>query len=263
MEQHATRALPPCLRVKRLGLAYHSRPVLADISLDILPQRITAIVGPSGTGKTSFLTCLNRLTDLIAGATVTGQIYLGELEIFSPAMDLLALRRRIGMIFQKPTPFPFSIKRNLEVPLREHGLRDRRRIEQVMQEALEQVGLWEEVKDRLHQSALSLSGGQQQRLCMARAIMLAPEVLLLDEPCSALDPLSSSVVEDLITRLRDRFSIVMVTHNLAQARRVADTVALFWPVNGVGRLIEQSATEQFFEDPQHEITRAYVRGYKG
>ncbi|MGH8527038.1 MAG: phosphate ABC transporter ATP-binding protein, partial [Gammaproteobacteria bacterium] len=177
--------------------------------------------------------------------------------------DVIRLRRRIGMIFQKPNPFPLSIRRNLELPLREHGLRDREQIALAVETVLRDVGLWDEVKDRLDSPALALSGGQQQRLCVARALVLSPEVLLMDEPCSALDPLSSGVVEDLIVSLRGRYTVLIVTHNLAQARRIADYAALFWMQDGAGQPIEAGTAKQIFEDPREPLTAAYVSGMRG
>ncbi len=253
----------PFVEVDRLSLHYGEKPVLQAVSLSINKGSITALVGPSGCGKTSFLACLNRLTDLIAGCRLSGRILVDTLDVLAPDTDVIRLRRRIGMIFQKPNPFPLSIRRNLEFPLREHGVRDRIQIAQTIETTLRDVGLWEEVKDRLDSPALVLSGGQQQRLCMARALALSPEMLLMDEPCSALDPLSSGVVEDLIGSLRGRYTILIVTHNLAQARRIADSAALFWVQNGAGRLIESGPTKQIFEDPRDPLTAAYVSGMRG
>jgi phosphate transport system ATP-binding protein len=253
----------PFLRAEGLTLHYGDKPAFTDVSLDVAAGRITALIGPSGCGKTSFLNCLNRLTDLVPRCRVTGRIRLGPLDVLDRHTDVVSLRRRVGMIFQKPNPFPFSVRRNLEFPLAEHGVRDRRRREQIMETALRDVGLWDEVKDRLHGPALALSGGQQQRLCMARALALEPEALLLDEPCSALDPISAGVVEDLIVRLRERLTLLIVTHNLAQARRIADQVALFWVQGGVGHLIEHGPTRQLFEAPHQALTAEYVSGMRG
>jgi phosphate transport system ATP-binding protein len=251
------------IQTERLSLRYGDKIALDDVTLPVERGRITALIGPSGCGKTSFLQCLNRMTDLIPGCKVTGRVRVGDVDVFDPRTDLLLLRKRVGMIFQKPNPFPFSIRRNLEFPLREHGVRDRRQLAEKMEAALCDVGLWDEVKDRLDKSAQSLSGGQQQRLCLARALALGPEVLLLDEPCSALDPISSGVVEDLIRSLRGRLTLVVVTHNLAQARRVADHVALFWAREGGGKLIEQGPVRQIFETPMEPVTRDYVTGMRG
>lgn len=265
----APQERPPCcephslIRAKELSLYYRDKPAFEDVTFSINIGCITALVGPSGCGKTSFLTCLNRLTDLIPGCRVTGEIRCGALQVLHPGIDLITLRRRVGMIFQKPNPFPLSIRKNLAFPLREHGLRNKADINERVEAALHDVGLWDEVKDRLDAPALSLSGGQQQRLCIARALALQPEVLLMDEPCSSLDPLSSGVVEDLIASLRQRYTVLIVTHNLAQARRIADYAALFWIQNGAGRLIEYGSVKQIFEAPRQALTAAYVSGMRG
>jgi len=262
-ERPAYAAPQPIVEIDRLSLYYGEKPAFQDVTLSINKKCITALVGPSGCGKTSFLTCLNRLTDLIAGCRVSGRITIDALDVLALDTNVIQLRRRIGMIFQKPNPFPLTIRRNLEFPLREHGLRDRKQITQTMETTLQDVGLWDEVKDRLDSPALALSGGQQQRLCIARTLALLPEVLLMDEPCSALDPLSSGVVEDLIVGLRDRYTVLIVTHNLAQARRIADYAALFWVQNGAGRLIETGTAKQIFEEPRDPLTAAYISGMRG
>ncbi|MFO0698360.1 MAG: phosphate ABC transporter ATP-binding protein [Nitrospira sp.] len=249
--------------VTRLSLHYGEKPAFQDVSLSVNKGCITALVGPSGCGKTSFLTSLNRLTDLIPGCRISGRIMIDTLDVLAPQTDVIRLRRRIGMIFQKPNPFPLSIRRNLEFPLREHGLQNRAQIAQTIETTLCDVGLWDEVKDRLDSPALALSGGQQQRLCIARSLALSPEMLLMDEPCSALDPLSGGIVEDLIVSLRGRYTILIVTHNLAQARRIADYAALFWVQNGAGRLIEVGPAKQLFEEPRDPLTAAYVSGMRG
>jgi phosphate transport system ATP-binding protein len=251
------------IQTENLTLQYGQKIVFANISLDVNAGEILALVGPSGCGKTSFLSCLNRLTDLIPQCRVGGKIRIGTLEVLDAKINAIALRRKVGMIFQKPNPFPLSIWKNLELPLREHGIRNREQIDAIVETCLQDVGLWDEVKDRLHTSALALSGGQQQRLCIARALGLQPEVLLLDEPCSALDPISSGIVEDLIVSLRSRYTLLIVTHNLAQAKRIADKVALFWVQDGVGQLVESGSTKQIFENPQHPLTVAYVTGARG
>jgi phosphate transport system ATP-binding protein len=253
----------PIIEVEQLSLHYGQKPVFRDVTLSINKGCITGVVGPSGCGKTSFLTSLNRLTDLIPDCRLSGSIRLDNLDVLAPHTDVIRLRRRVGMIFQKPNPFPLSIKKNLEFPLREHGLRDRERIATTIETVLRDVGLWDEVKDRLNSPALALSGGQQQRLCIARALVLSPDVLLMDEPCSALDPLSSGIVEDLIVGLRTRYTVVIVTHNLAQARRIADYVALLWTQNGAGQLIEAGTAKHIFEEPRESLTAAYVSGMRG
>jgi phosphate transport system ATP-binding protein len=252
---------PPEIQTENLSLSYGNKPAFKDVTLSIKSGGIAALIGPSGCGKTSFLTCLNRLTDLTSNCRLTGRILLGNRDV--QEIDVISLRRRVGMLFQKPNPFPLSIIRNIEFPLREHGVRNREQIDEIVEDALRDVSLWDEVKDRLKSPALSLSGGQQQRLCLARAIALKPEVLLMDEPCSALDPLSSEVVEDLIVNLRGKYTVLVVTHNLAQAKRIADDVALFWVQDGAGQLIESGSVDQIFESPQHPLTAAYVTGRRG
>lgn len=253
----------PLIQTEALTLHYGNKPAFQEVSLPINKGCVTALVGPSGCGKTSFLMTLNRLTDLVPAARISGQLRIGDQNVLDPGLDVVQHRRRIGMIFQKPNPFALSIRRNIEFPLREHGVKSRAAIDDIMEIALCDVGLWDEVKDRLDTPALALSGGQQQRLCIARALALKPEVLLLDEPCSALDPISSGVVEDRISSLRSRYTIVIVTHNLAQARRISDWTALFWVQGGAGRLIEFGSARQIFEAPQEPITTAYISGIRG
>jgi len=254
-------AYPPEVRVKNLSLFYQKTPVFRPLNLTLEAGKINAIIGPSGCGKTSFLNCLNRLIELDEGAKVTGQVNLGETDIQS--IPVWQLRRSVGMVFQRPSPFPLSIYRNLAFPLKEHGIKSKSQRNALIEQSLQDVGLWDEVKDRLSASALSLSGGQQQRLCLARAIALKPQVLLMDEPCSALDPLSSEVIESLVLNLKGLYTIVIVTHNLAQASRIADQVAVFWHNQGIGELIEVGSTQQIFRNPQHPSTQAYVTGQRG
>jgi phosphate transport system ATP-binding protein len=250
------------LSCRGVSVRYGGRLALGEVSFSAARGRITALVGPSGCGKTTLLQVFNRLTDLIPDCVVSGEANIGDVAIFDRCVDVRALRRRVGMIFQIPNPFPTSIRKNLQIPLHEHGLRGGRLAERI-ERALSDVGLLAEVKDRLDAPALSLSGGQQQRLCLARALALDPEIVLLDEPCSALDPLSSATVEDLIGRLRERYTVLIVTHNLAQARRIADDVAFFWNESGVGRLVEHGTSEAIFSAPEHPLTRAYVQGARG
>lgn len=251
------------LRTEKLSVAYGARQALRGVDLDFPDGAVTALVGPSGCGKSTFLQAINRLTDLIPGCTVRGRVLLDGESVTEESTDLLWLRRRVGMIFQKPNPFPLSIRRNFSLPLREHGVRERGAIEATIERSLRDVGLWGEVHDRLDAPATALSGGQQQRLCIARALALDPEVILLDEPCSALDPISSAVVEDLIASLRGRYTVVVVTHNLSQARRIADTTALFWLLDGAGQVVETAPTDKFFTAPRHRLTREYVDGARG
>ena len=249
--------------IRDLRVAYEGKAVLDDVSLAIPAGGITALIGPSGCGKTTLLQCLNRLTDMVPRCSVEGTLRYQGVDLTSPGLDVVALRRRVGMIFQRPNPFPLSIRRNLELPLKEHGVRDRARLEATLESTLRDVGLWQEVADRLDAPATSLSGGQQQRLCLARALVLDPEVLLMDEPTSALDPLAAGVVEDLVQSLRGRYTMVIVTHNLAQARRLADHVAMFWVRDGSGRIIETGPVAGIFERPQDPDTEAYIRGLRG
>lgn len=251
------------LCVADLTVRYRDLVAVRGIDLDIPQNEITALVGPSGCGKSSFLHSLNRLTDLIPGCRVTGSIHLCDgTEITHPKADVLDLRRRVGIVFQRPNPFPQSIRRNFEIPLREHGW-TARDIPDRIESALRQVGLWSEVRDRLHHSAVALSGGQQQRLCIARALALEPEVILFDEPCSALDPIASGVVEDLIHSLRGRYTVVIVTHNLAQARRIADHAAVFWVRDGTGALVEHGPAERVFSSPTDPDAALYLSGARG
>lgn len=260
---------PPCctpesqIRVENLSIEYSGHAALKDVSLDIYRGCITALIGPSGCGKTSLLSSLNRMTDMIPGCSVGGQITIDGRNIRDHDLDIRGLRRRVGMIFQRPNPFPLTIYRNFEMPLREHGIRARSERDGRIEKALTDVGLWNEIKDRLHSPALALSGGQQQRLCIARALVLEPEILLMDEPCSALDPLSSGIVEDLIQSLRGRYTVVIVTHNLAQARRIANYAAFFWVKDRAGTLVEFDLCRKLFEAPAHALTSAYVNGQRG
>lgn len=256
-------ATPAKLQVSGLCVRYGSQAALRNVSIEIPQGEITALVGPSGCGKSTFLHSLNRLTDLVPGCRVEGHIRLGdELEIVNGGVDVLALRRHIGMVFQKPNPFPHSIRRNFEIPLREHGV-PKAEIPGIMEHRLRDVGLWDEVSGRLESSAVQLSGGQQQRLCIARALALNPKVILFDEPCSALDPLASAVVEDHIAALRGRVTVVIVTHNLAQARRIADRVAVFWIRDGAGTIVETGLSTKLFESPQDADAVRYLSGERG
>jgi phosphate transport system ATP-binding protein len=252
-----------CIEVENLSVSYNGRNALSDVNVTIPRGGVTAIVGPSGCGKSTFLNTLNRMTDLIPGCIVSGKVSIEGQNIFEKKVNLVSLRRHVGMVFQKPNPFPLSIRKNLSFPLKYHGMRNKFDREAAIENILKRVGLWEEVSDRLDFPALGLSGGQQQRLCIARSLVLDPEVILFDEPCSALDPIASAVVEDLILSLRGQYTIIVVTHNLAQARRLADDVAMFWYINGAGALVEYGTSAKIFESPESEITAAYIRGAKG
>lgn len=251
------------ISTEQLSVSYGGRTVLRNASVTARPGEVLALVGPSGCGKSSFLAALNRMTELIPGAAVHGRIRYEGRDIDEVFASSVQLRQHVGTIFQQPNPFAMSIRRNVELALREHGVRRRSELAQIAESALRDVGLWEEVHDRLDQSALELSGGQQQRLCIARAIALQPQVLLMDEPCSALDPMAAERVEQLILSMRQRYTIVIVTHNLAQARRLADQVAVFWTRDGVGEILEQGETEPIFEAPVHAMVKAYLSGKQG
>jgi len=251
------------IQTESLSVHYGSVTAVRGASITVPPGRITAIVGPSGCGKSSFLLALNRMTDLIPGARITGRVFFDGGDIHENGRTAAELRRRVGMIFQKPNPFAMSIRRNVQLALREHGQRRRSALEAITERVLRDVGLWDEVKDRLDDSALQLSGGQQQRLCLARALALQPQALLMDEPCSALDPIAASRVESLIKDLRERYTIVIVTHNLAQARRIADDVAVFWLHDGAGEIIEHGPTDSLFTHPVNPTTASYLAGARG
>lgn len=254
--------MQPLFELENLSVTYGADTAIAGVNLQVPQRAITAFIGPSGCGKTSLLSTFNRMTAQMPGCRVTGSLRMAGRDLLAPETDLRRLRKRVGMIFQKPNPFPLSIRRNLELPLAESGLPKAERRERA-ETALRDVGLWEEVRERLDAPALALSGGQQQRLCIARALVLQPEVLLMDEPCSALDPIASGVVEDLITRLGRRLTVIVVTHNLQQARRVADITGVFWTEDGVGRLVEVGPTETIFAAPVDARAAAYVRGLRG
>ncbi len=251
------------ISIRDLSISYGDFEAIKDVNLEIEAGSVTALVGPSGCGKSSFLHALNRLTDLVPTCRVAGSVCFGEGEaIYGRGIDVLALRRKVGMVFQKPNPFPQSIRRNFEIPLREHGV-PKKEVSGIIEQCLRDVGLWEEVRDRLDRSAMKLSGGQQQRLCIARALALDPKVILFDEPCSALDPITSSVVEDHIAALRERVTVVIVTHNLAQARRISDRIAVFWIRDGVGTIVEKGVTAEVFANPQDASARCYLEGVCG
>jgi len=231
------------LALQGLGLAYGRQQAFRDVDLQIPACRITALVGPSGCGKSSLLKCLNRLDEEEPDARVSGRVLLDGADIRAPGSDLTALRRQVGMIFQQPSPFPLSIRANLDLPLREHGVRGRAERDSRIERALHSVGLWSELRDRLNASATGLSGGQQQRLCLARALVLSPRIVLLDEPSSSLDPLAAAVIEELIASLRGFYTVVLVTHDLSLAARLADVVAVLWPGESGGRLVATGGPE--------------------
>lgn len=247
------------IRTKELRLFYGEALALQDITMNIAQKAVTAFIGPSGCGKSTLLRCFNRMNDLIDDVKVSGSVSLADQEIFSEEADVSEIRRKVGMVFQKSNPFPKSIYDNVAYGLRIHGIRDRSFIDHVVEESLRSVALWKEVSHRLKDSALGLSGGQQQRLCIARAIAIEPEVLLMDEPCSSLDPIATEKVEELILDLKRRFTIVIVTHNMQQAVRVSDYTAFIFH----GELVEFGKTKQVFNNPLEESTKDYVAGRFG
>ena len=247
------------LASKGLDFYYGESHALKGVNMDIPANKVTALIGPSGCGKSTFLRTINRMNDLIAGTRVAGSLTFHGQEIYSPAQDVTVLRKRIGMVFQKPNPFPMSIYDNVAYGPRTHGLRSRVQLDELVEASLRQAAIWDEVKDRLKKSALGLSGGQQQRLCIARALAVKPEVLLMDEATSALDPISTSRIEDLAMELKERYTIVMVTHNMQQAARVSDKTAFFL----LGELVEFGDTERLFSMPADKRTEDYITGRFG
>ena len=244
---------------EKFSVYYWKKAAVRDVSLDIPAGQVTAIIGPSGCGKSTFLRAINRMNDLIPGCTVSGHLGLGEQDLYSPKVDVVALRRMIGMVFQKPNPFPKSIFDNVAYGPRIHGTRDKGKLSSIVRRSLERAALWDEVKERLYDNALGLSGGQQQRLCIARAVAVEPKILLMDEPASALDPQSTARIEDLIGELRGEYTIVIVTHNMQQAARVSDKTAFFYE----GELIEFGETSQLFTNPVEKRTEDYITGRFG
>jgi len=250
---------PVKMRTHELSVRYDGTLALDRITLEIPERRVTALIGPSGCGKSTFLRCLNRMNDGIRGARISGTVMIDGEPIYASDVDPVALRRRVGMVFQRSNPFPKSVFDNVAFGPRIHGERDRSRLREIVERSLEQAALWGEVKDRLDGSALDLSGGQQQRLCIARALAVQPEVLLMDEPASALDPIATAHIEELIHELKSRYTIVIVTHNLQQAARVSDVTAYFY----LGRLIEIGATDKLFTNPTRSETEDYITGRFG
>jgi phosphate transport system ATP-binding protein len=250
---------PVAIEIKNVGVAYGDNQVVHDVSLEMPERQVTALIGPSGCGKSTLLRCLNRMNDLIDSARITGTIRVKGRDIYASGTDVIDVRRRIGMVFQKSNPFPKSIYENVVYGLRIAGVRDRARLDEACERSLRGAALWDEVKDRLDFSALGLSGGQQQRVCIARAIAVEPEILLMDEPCSALDPIATLKIEELIYQLKEKYTIVIVTHNLQQAARVSDRTAFFW----LGRLVEFGLTADMFTAPKDKLTEDYITGRFG
>lgn len=262
MTEAATTNSPPIdyvLRASELRFFYGNKQALFDLNMNITGKKVTALIGPSGCGKSTFLRCVNRMNDLIDGVRTTGSLKFNETEINDSNVDVIDLRRKIGMVFQKSNPFPKSIFENVVYGLRIQGFKDKTLLASTCQKSLERAGLWGEVKDRLHESALGLSGGQMQRLCIARTIAVNPTIILMDEPCSALDPKSTAIIEDLIAELSDDYSILIVTHSMQQASRVSDFTAFFYE----GKLIEFGKTDELFTAPKNRQTEDYITGRFG
>ncbi|HHY46918.1 MAG TPA: phosphate ABC transporter ATP-binding protein [Firmicutes bacterium] len=257
MEQHLPRKYK--IVTKNLNVYYGDLKALSNVTVEIPEKSVTALIGPSGCGKSTFLRTLNRMNDLVDNVRIEGQVRLDGQDIYAPGIDVVAMRKRVGMVFQKPNPFPMTIFDNVAYGPRIHGLKNRRQLEEIVERSLVGAALWDEVKDRLNAPALGLSGGQQQRLCIARLLAVEPEVLLMDEPCSALDPISTSRIEDLIHELKDAYTIIIVTHNMQQAGRVSDWTGFF--LNG--ELVEFGKTAELFERPRDRRTEAYITGRFG
>ncbi len=247
------------LEIKDLNLWYGEKQALRDVTVELPQHEITALIGPSGCGKSTFLKTLNRMQDLVSGVRLQGQVYYRGQNIYDPGVDVTWLRKRIGMVFQKANPFPMSIYDNIAYGPRTHGIRSRARLDEIVERSLRDAAIWEEVKDRLKASALGLSGGQQQRLCIARALAVEPDVLLMDESTSALDPISTGKIEDLAVQLKERYTVVMVTHNMQQAARISDNCAFFL----LGELVEWGKTEVLFSKPSDKRTEDYITGRFG
>ena len=251
--------MTPVISVKDLNLWYGAAQALHHVNMDVNPNSITALIGPSGCGKSTFLKTLNRMNDLVPNVKITGQVRYNGQDIFAPSVDVSELRREVGMVFQKPNPFPMSIYDNVAYGPRTHGVRSKAKLDELVESALRAAAIWDEVKDRLQKSALGLSGGQQQRLCIARALAVEPQVLLMDEPTSALDPISTSKIEELATELKKRYTIIIVTHNMQQALRISDDTAFFL----LGELVEYGDTETMFSAPHEKRTEDYITGRFG
>ena len=247
------------ITVENLNLHYGENHALKDVNMEIADHAITAFIGPSGCGKSTFLRCLNRMNDLVDGCRVEGKVILDGEDIYDKRVDTTLLRKKVGMVFQQPNPFPMSIYDNIAYGPRLHGIKNKKELDEIVERSLQGAAIFEEVKDRLHKSALGLSGGQQQRLCIARALAVSPEVLLMDEPTSALDPISTLKIEELMETLKKKYTVVIVTHNMQQAARVSDDTAFFL----VGEVIEKNATSEIFARPQDKRTEDYITGRFG
>lgn len=248
-----------CFDINKLNLHYGSFHALKDIDMQITKGEVTAFIGPSGCGKSTFIKTLNRMNDLIEGCKISGEILFHDRDIYSKSYDINLLRKRVGMVFQKPNPFAMSIYDNITFGPKTHGIKDKDTLDNIVENSLKDAALWDDLKDRLHSSAIGLSGGQQQRLCIARTLAVDPEVILMDEPTSALDPISTSKIEELILKLKKDYTIIIVTHNMQQAHRISDKTAFFW----MGEVIEHDDTKKIFNKPKNKKTQDYVLGKFG
>jgi phosphate transport system ATP-binding protein len=247
------------IKTEKLNLWYGEKQALHDINMEVYPNKVTALIGPSGCGKSTLIRCFNRMNDLIPTCKITGDVIFDGENIYDPSVDVVSVRKKIGMVFQKPNPFPKSVYENIAYGPRVSGIKDKKGLDEIVERSIKNAALWEEVQDRLHESAMGLSGGQQQRLCIARALAIEPEIILMDEPCSALDPIATAKIEDLIEELKKKYTVIIVTHNMQQAARVSDYAAYMY----LGKLIEFGVTEQIFEDPREELTEKYITGRFG
>jgi phosphate transport system ATP-binding protein len=247
------------ISTRGLNLYYGGKQALIDVSIDIQPNNVTALIGPSGCGKSTLLRCFNRMNDLVDGVRINGECLFNGKNIYAKDVDVVTLRKKIGMVFQKPNPFPKSIYDNIAYGPRIHGIKNKKSLDEIVERSLKAAALWDEVSDRMHESAMGLSGGQQQRLCIARTLSVEPEIILMDEPCSALDPIATSKIEDLMIGLKKDYTVIVVTHNMQQAARVSDETGFMY----LGKMIEFGDTVQIFENPREELTNNYVTGRFG
>ncbi len=259
MVKHNMKNKEYILRTKDLNLWYADNHALSDVTLNMKPNKVTALIGPSGCGKSTLIRCFNRMNDVIPECKIKGQVYYHDKDIYRQGVDAVEIRKKIGMVFQKPNPFPKSIYENIAYGPRVQGMNNKKKLDEIVEKSLKDAALWEEVKNRLNDSAMGLSGGQQQRLCIARSLAINPEIILMDEPCSALDPIATAKIEDLIGELKKDYTVIIVTHNMQQAARVSDYTAYMY----LGKMIEFGETKQIFEKPKKELTENYITGRFG
>ena len=247
------------IQTKKLNLWYDDNHALIDINLKIKPNKVTALIGPSGCGKSTLIRCFNRMNDVVIGCKIKGEVLFHNKNIYDSSVDAVEIRKKIGMVFQKPNPFPKTIWENIAYGPKVQGLRNKKKLDNIVKKSLNDAALWDEVNDRLNDSAMGLSGGQQQRLCIARSLAIEPEIILMDEPCSALDPIATAKIEDLINKLKKKYTVIIVTHNMQQAARVSDYTAYMY----LGKMIEYGETKQIFESPKEDLTEKYITGRFG